>query len=150
MDAVVVEAEAADVANTYKGQCLCGAVSFEAIDLSDIWYCHCKQCQKLTGHYIAAAGVTRENLTIHGDVNWLPISDRSKSGHCRACGSYMFWDEAARDTVSILAGSLNDAAGLEVKGHIFIEEKGSYYEITDDLPQYKGFPSQGTRGEGIQ
>lgn len=136
-------------AKTYTGKCLCGDVSFSAKGLSDIWYCHCQQCQHLTGLYIAAAGVKRDNLTIEGDVNWLPISEGSKSGHCASCGSYMFWDEAVRDTVSVLAGSLDDTEGLTVKGHIFVKDKGPYYEITDGLPQFEGFPPQGTRGETL-
>ncbi len=133
---------------TYTGSCLCGAVSFEAMGLSDIWYCHCKQCQKLTGRYIAAAGVLRENLQISGPVNWLPISEKSNSGHCKSCGSYMFWDEAARDTVSVLVGCLDDTDGLDVMGHIFVEEKADYFEIADGLPQFEGFPPGGTRQEG--
>ncbi|WP_409432995.1 GFA family protein [Litorimonas sp. RW-G-Af-16] len=129
----------------YHGHCYCGAVSFSAKDVSDIWYCHCKQCQHLTGLYIAAAGAKREDITIKGDVNWLPISEKSTSGHCAACGSYMFWNEAARPTISILAGSFADTNGLEVKGHIFVAEKGDYYEITDGLPQFAAFPPNGTR-----
>lgn len=130
---------------TYSGACHCGAVTYRAQDVSDIWYCHCKQCQHLTGYYIAAAGVKRENLTITGDVNWLPISETSKSGHCKACGSYMFWDSEGFNTVSILAGNLDDTAGLEVKGHIFVSEKADYYEITDGLPQFDLNPPNGTR-----
>ena len=139
MEVAVVEGK------TYNGRCYCGSVTFEAVGLSDIWYCHCTQCQHLTGLYIAAAGVERENLTIMGDVNWLRISDKSKSGHCMSCGSYMFWDEAARPTISVLAGNVTDTEGLEVKGHIFVAEKGDYYEITDGLPQYDYFPEDGTR-----
>jgi len=130
---------------TYTGKCLCGALSYRAKDVSDIWYCHCKQCQHLTGLYIAAAGVERANLEINGDVNWLSISDRSQSGHCPECGSYLFWNARDFDTMSILAGSLNETEGLEVKGHIFVSEKASYYDITDGLPQYDTYPPKGTR-----
>jgi len=115
------------------------------VGLSDIWYCHCKQCQHLTGLYISAAGVKRENLTISGEVNWLPISEASKSGHCEGCGSYLFWDAHQEDTMSVLTGSLDDTSGLDVKGHIFVAEKGEYYEINDGLPQYVGYPEAGTR-----
>lgn len=57
----------------------------------------------------------------------------------------MFWDEAARDTVSVLTGTVDDTQGLEVKGHIFVADKGNYYGITDGLPQYDKFPPDGTR-----
>lgn len=120
-------------------------MTYSAAGLSDIWYCHCRQCQHLTGLYIAAAGVKREDLTVTGKVNWLPVSERSKSGHCAACGSYMFWDAADFETISILAGSLDNSAGLEVKGHIFTAQKGDYYDINDGLPQYETYPPQGTR-----
>lgn len=129
----------------HKGSCLCGAVCYEVKDLSDIWYCHCKQCQKLTGTYISAAGVKRENLVIQGDVNWLPISKKSESGHCMKCGCYMFWSMHDQPTISISTGCLDDTSGLDVKGHIFIEEKAAHIEITDGLPQFVGYPSEGTR-----
>lgn len=130
---------------TYSGSCHCGLVKYQAIDVSDIWYCHCKQCQHLTGHYVAAAGVGRRNLKISGAVNWLPISENSQSGHCIACGSYLFWDSKGFDTISILAGSLDETSSLNVKGHIYVSEKADYYSITDGLPQYDGYPPTGTR-----
>ncbi len=130
---------------TYTGKCLCGAVSFRAAGLSDIWYCHCKQCQKLTGHFIAAAGVKRANLDIAGEVNWLPISEETRSGHCKTCGCYMFWDSEARSNVSVLMGCLDDTDGLDLKGHIFVQDKADYFEISDGLPQYKAYPPGGTR-----
>jgi len=133
---VVVE----EALKTYTGSCQCGAVSYTATDLSDIWYCHCTQCQKLTGHHIAAAGTLKENLDITGDVNWSDISEKSQSGHCAKCNAYLFWRDHNKPTVSVLVGSLDDAAGLEAKGHIYVAEKASYYEITDGLPQHDHYP----------
>jgi len=104
----------------------------------------------LTGLYIAAAGVKREDLNISGDVNWLPISERSNSGHCKSCGSYMFWNAHEFDTVSILAGNIDDTSGIEVKGHMYISEKGDFYEITDGLPQFEKYPPAGTRPPGTR
>ena len=140
-----VVAEEKHKKTVHHGKCLCGDVRFTAYNLSDIWYCHCKQCQHLTGYYIAAAGCKREDLIIEGEVNWLAISELSRSGHCYSCGSYLFWDDASRDSMSITAGNIQGADEIEVKGHIFVEEKGAYYQITDGLPQYVGFPPQGTR-----
>lgn len=129
----------------HTGSCLCGSVRYQAKALSDIWYCHCIQCQKLTGLYISAAGAKREDVTIEGEVNWLPISERSQSGHCPQCGSYLFWDMEGRDTLSILSGSLDDATGLEVKGHIFVKDKPAHITLGDGLPQYNDYPPLGTR-----
>lgn len=129
----------------HTGSCLCGSVSYEAKGLSDIWYCHCKQCQKLTGLYISAAGTQRDNLVIKGDINWLPISEKSESGHCPKCGCYMFWSMHDQPTISVLTGCLDDTSGLHVRGHIYVEEKSPHFEITDGLPQFTGYPSGGTR-----
>jgi len=131
---------AEDAVKTHTGHCLCGDVTFTAKDLSDIWYCHCKQCQHLTGHYIAAAGALRENVVIKGPIHWLPISEKSSSGQCETCGSYLFWDMPTRPTMSVLAGNIDDTTGLEAKGHIFVSEKGAYYEISDGLLQFDTVP----------
>lgn len=130
---------------SYTGSCQCGAVRYEADGLSDIWYCHCTQCQKLTGHYIAAAGVPHENLTVSGPLNWSPITEKSESGHCANCGAYLFWRAHDRPTVSVLVGSLDDTIGLEAKGHIFVADKAEYYEINDGLPQYDIYPEDDLR-----
>jgi len=57
----------------------------------------------------------------------------------------MFWSMHDKPTLSVLTGCLDDTSGLEVKGHIYIEEKPAHYEITDGLPQYEGYPEGGTR-----
>lgn len=134
------DAVVAETPKTYKGTCQCGETTYTAVDLSDIWYCHCTQCQKLTGHHIAAAGTLRENLTITGNVTWSAISEKSESGHCSSCHAYLFWRDHSKPTVSVLVGSLKDTSGLEAKGHIYVAEKADYYEITDGLPQYDYYP----------
>ena len=50
-----------------------------------------------------------------------------------------------KPTMSVLTGCLDDTSELEVKGHIYVEEKPAHYEITDGLPQYEGYPDGGTR-----
>ena len=130
---------------TYTGKCYCGDVTFEAKGLSDIWYCHCTQCQYLTGHAVAAAGVTKDNFSYTGDVTWSAISKNTKAGHCANCHSYLFWDYSSRPGISILVGNVDDTCGLEEKGHIFVSEKKNYFEITDGLPQYDAYPLDGTR-----
>ncbi|SVB86884.1 uncharacterized protein METZ01_LOCUS239738, partial [marine metagenome] len=37
----------------YNGSCVCGQTTYEAFDLGDVSYCHCEQCRKMTGHYMA-------------------------------------------------------------------------------------------------
>ena len=39
--------------------------------------------------------------------------------YCQICGSNLFWDPAAGDAISIMAGSLNAPTGLAAREHIF-------------------------------
>ncbi len=49
-----------------------------------------------------------------------------------ACGSSLFWDAPGRATISIAAGSLDEPTGLEVIGHVYVEQAGDYYALPDD------------------
>ena len=124
----------------HSGKCLCGAVSYRARGLADIWYCHCTQCRKLTGHYIAACRTTNDKLDVSGDVIWAHHSGTSQHARCAACGSLLFWARQGSGVVSVLPGSLDHTDGIDCKGHIFVAEKGDYYTITDGLPQYSTQP----------
>lgn len=131
---------------THKGGCLCGAVRFEAHGLADIWFCHCRQCRYLSGHYVAAAAVRRENLKTDGPLNWAPFTPTAEYAFCTVCGAPIFWRQHGAPTISVFAGSLAETDGLEVKGHMFVKEKGAYYDIVDGLPQFDERP----HGVGIR
>ncbi len=46
------------MARTHTGSCLCGKVRFGARGpLRGVVYCHCSQCRRQTGHFLAATSV---------------------------------------------------------------------------------------------
>lgn len=49
--------------------------------------------------------------------------------------SSLFWDPPARDCTSIAMGAFDTPTSTHLEKHIFVAEKGDYYEIEDDLPQ---------------
>ena len=123
------------------GSCLCGFVTFEvAGPARDIIACHCGQCRKQSGHHVAATQVKKADLTVTGAENltWFSASDSARRAFCRNCGSHLFWEPADGDTVSIFAGSLDAPTGLKLTAHIFVADKGDYYEITDGAKQFEG------------
>jgi len=126
--------------NEHSGQCHCGAVTYRARGLRDLWYCHCYQCRRLTGHVMAACWTQRDKLDVSGKVVWTPVSEHSSHGFCGNCHSPLFWSNSTRNSISVLGGSLNDSKGITACGHLFVSEKGDYYEITDGLPQYARWP----------
>ncbi len=126
--------------NLHKGSCLCGAVRFVARGaLREVIYCHCNMCRKQSGHYYAATNVSDDMVDIEGGANvtWFAASDFARRGFCSRCGSVMFWKPNDDDYISIMAGSFEEPSSLAGGYHIFVAEKGSYYEIDDNLPRYE-------------
>lgn len=130
---------AGDRGNDVKtGSCLCGAVSFTITgELSHSDGCHCVQCRKWSGHYFASASVQRKALTISGEENlrWYQSSEKVRRGFCGRCGSVLFWDPPARDWTGVALGAIDGPTGIRLEKHIFVSEKGDYYDIADGLPQ---------------
>lgn len=120
------------------GGCLCNAVSFRVRGpLRPVVACHCQQCRRSSGHYIAATSAPRENVEIEGEVRWYRSSETATRGFCPSCGSPLFWDGGGAN-LSIFAGCLDKPTGLVLAGHIFCADKGDYYEIEGDLPRAQG------------
>lgn len=118
-----------------SGGCLCGAVRYEAREpLRPVIACHCEQCRRTSGHHVAATAVARPDLTISGEPSWFQSSDTARRAFCPTCGSNLFWDGKNSSTIAIFAGTLDDASGLALTGHIYTADKGAYYEINDGLP----------------
>ena len=122
----------------HKGACLCGAVSFEvAGELLPPDACHCSQCRKHSGHVFASTDVPRTAVTIHGadNLTWFRSSEKVRRGFCATCGSSLFWDPIHRDFIGIAMGAFEPPTGTHLAIHIFVADKGDYYDITDGLPQ---------------
>lgn len=122
----------------HSGSCLCGSVSFEVEGkLAPPDACHCGMCRKTSGHYWASTDVPREAVTIRGDeqLGWYQSSEKVRRGFCRICGSSLFWDVPGRTRLAIAMGAFNAPTDTTLEKHIFVADKGDYYEIKDGLPQ---------------
>jgi hypothetical protein len=95
------------------------------------------------GHFMAAAQVDIDKIVIRGEPKWHYVSDRARHGFCPECGSQLFWRNDEKPFLSVTGGSLDDATGLEVKGHIFTKEKGHYYEVPEEDRQYSEWCERG-------
>lgn len=121
-----------------NGSCLCGAVRFEvACALPPPDACHCTACRKHSGHVFASTDVPRSAVTIHGaeHVKWFQSSEKARRGFCSTCGSSLFWDPLHRDWIGVAMGAFDGPTETALKIHIFVSQKGDYYEIADGLPQ---------------
>ena len=129
------------------GGCLCGAVRYEVRGpLRAIVACHCSQCRRQTGHFMASTSCRREDLALTREdgLRWYQSSASARRGFCGQCGSALFWEGKGSDRVSIAAGSLDGRTGLKIAQHIFVADKGDYYAIADGLPQAEAWPNAWT------
>ncbi|HEY1961156.1 MAG TPA: GFA family protein [Rhizomicrobium sp.] len=127
----------------HKGSCLCGAVTFQvdgSLHAPDA--CHCSQCRKQSGHYWASTNVPPSALTLQGadNIRWFQSSAKVRRGFCAICGSVMFWEPTDRnDFIAVAMGAFDVPTGTQLAKHIFVADKGDYYEIADGLPQSPGY-----------
>lgn len=124
------------------GSCLCGAVVFEITGaLRASVACHCTQCRKTSGHYWSATQVPTAQLSITKDegLKWYQSSQTARRGFCQHCGSSLFWQMDGEGATSIGTGTLDGATGVQTSKHIFVKDKGDYYEIKDGLPQLETY-----------
>jgi hypothetical protein len=122
----------------HLGSCLCGGVRFRVRGaLRGVIYCHCSQCRKQSGHFFAATSAAAADLSVTGEdlLTWYAASEEARRGFCRVCGSALFWKRVGADEVSILAGAFEKPTGLKGEVHIYVADKGDYYEIDDGLRQ---------------
>jgi hypothetical protein len=122
----------------HHGSCLCGAVRFSINDaLRPPDACHCRECRRQSGHFWTSTDVSRTALTIEGAdrLTWFQSSEKIRRGFCSVCGAFLFWDPAVRDRIAVAMGALDPPTDVHLETHIFVAEKGDYYEIADGLPQ---------------
>ena len=128
-----------------KGKCLCGAVSIRVEGELEHQpeACHCSQCRKQSGHFLAAVNVRRNALTICGcdKVTWYRSSEQVRRGFCSVCGTTLFWNPTIEgyEFIAIAMGVFELPTGTRLAKHTFVGDKGDYYDIDDGLPQSESY-----------
>ena len=121
-----------------RGSCNCRGVVFTVSGESkQPVICHCGQCRKQSGHLWSSTWVPESNLTLISDktLGWYRSSDFAKRGFCTTCGAFLFWKHDDEAEISIAMGAMDGPTGLTLDRHIFVADKGDYYDISDTLPQ---------------
>ncbi len=116
------------------GGCICGGVRYQVSDrgkLRQIVACHCDQCRRFSGHFIAASAVKHQYFTLINDatLRWYSYLPDVRQGFCGECGCSLFFDYPDEARISIVAGSLDDTSGLKIVAQIYCAEAGKYYQL---------------------
>jgi hypothetical protein len=118
----------------HTGSCLCGGVRYRAYGpLRAVIACHCAQCRKTSGHHSAMTSVTNDKLSLESSDSlvWYRSSATAQRGFCKVCGGNLFWRPEGEGRTSIAAGTLDSPTHLTIAEHIFVADKGDYYEISE-------------------
>jgi len=113
-----------------SGQCLCGAVKFEAQEADDEFHvCHCGICRRWgSGPFMAvrANGVEfsgTEHLDRYRSSEW------AERGFCKKCGSNLFYFLIPGNEYFVSVGALQDPPALTLGSELFIDHKPAGYEL---------------------
>ena len=103
-------------------------------------------CRKLHGaafgSFLHADAETFRWLAGQGSVQRFESSPGTFRAFCKVCGSNTPVIEDNETHVIIPAGTLDGDPGVRPIVHIHIASKAPWFEVTDGLPQFPGFPPQ--------
>ena len=125
-----------------SGSCLCGAIAFEAWDLSpQMAHCHCSMCRKFHGAAFATFGEALKTkfrwLRGEDQLSTFEAPNGTKRKFCKVCGSSLiFVPSKENDWVEFALGCLDTPLELRPDANIFTAYKAEWFEITDGLPQF--------------
>lgn len=134
------------MADMITGSCCCGDVAFTIKDcFSNFYFCHCKQCKKLTGTAHAS------NLfTSPDNINWTCGEDKIKrydhqersfsKAFCENCGSGLPFLSKDEKSLIVPAGSLNEESSKKLDAHIFYSEQTEWHKSSLAAAKFSGFP----------
>ena len=131
------------MADSVRGSCLCGGVTFEVtLPFRRANHCHCSRCRKHSGTFGLTQGrVARSQFRLLSGEELIRVfspEDGKVKAFCGECGSSLFggdWPDG--DEVSIRLGSFDDDPGVRPQAHVFVESRAPWDVLPDDgLPRH--------------
>jgi hypothetical protein len=128
------------------GGCLCGSVRYEiTASLQQAEHCHCSMCRKASGATFSTNSVMPTNslrVTAGADfVSEYESSPKRRRCFCSNCGSPLFIRRIDMPEITVVTlGTVDADPHTRPERHVFVAWKAPWYEITDELPQFKIYP----------
>lgn len=123
----------------YTASCLCGGVKIQINQcISEIFVCHCRQCQKGQGSaFVAVATIEKNNMIfLQGEalLGEYFATPNKKRVFCKRCASPIFsarmdLPEIIRLRVGIVDQALDQA---KVYSHAFTDFKACWFDLPND------------------
>ena len=129
------------------GGCQCGAVGYAvAGPLPPAYACHCNECKKQSGSAFGLSiAIEWQRLTVSGDVKTiqgLTFSGKPKLRcFCPQCGNRLWHRPAQKsDWITLKAGTLDCAATIAPRGHLWVSQKQPWITLDPALPAFDTQP----------
>ena len=128
-----------------RGQCNCGAVSFELLEppmVSSL--CHCRDCRRQSGAPVSAWSMAPAGaLRVAGEPKVYSSSDTGRRSFCANCGTGLFFTNAALDRmgfVQVRTAAFDDPGAVSPKFQVQTAERLAWMETAHALPAFERFP----------
>lgn len=109
---------------------------------TDVYLCHCRQCQKAQGSAFAASvPIPADDFELVSGSECLKAFRATPSKgrfFCGECGAPIYSRVDGKDVLRLRAGSLDPPVQLTVRAHIYTEARAAWFEILDTVPRYPG------------
>jgi len=127
----------------HKGQCLCGAIKYTVDKIeANMGHCHCSMCRKFHGAAFATFGEAKTKnfhwVKGHESLKTYQAENGTQRKFCNNCGSSLIFvpSNDTGELVEFTLGTLDSLVDVKPDAHIFTSHAASWYDITDQLPQY--------------
>ena len=127
-----------------KGGCCCGAVRYElSTDLQGVYYCHCRDCQILSGSVYHVLGIVeRDSLSVEPD-KLTTYATAAESGFkmarefCPSCGTPLFLKgDRFPEIVMFTISSLDNPEVTQPSFEIWTSSKIPWADIRADIESF--------------
>jgi hypothetical protein len=131
----------------HHGSCLCGSVKYSVDDdLKFVVNCHCRFCSKAHGAAFTTLLIMPFNKfeVVEGQALLASFEVKTLNSSrvfCSRCGTRLYNHSLSKGTISLIVATLDTVAELRPLANINVSSKRSWYQITDELPQFSSTPS---------
>lgn len=114
------------------GQCLCGAVRFDAgIAKAEMGACHCAMCRRWSGGVFLSVSCTDIAVANPDAMAVYASSEWGERCFCKTCGSSLLWRSKDGAHVAASVQCFADPGIFPFATQIFIEEKPDSYHFRE-------------------
>ena len=137
-------------AETYRGRCFCGKVTFEVTGQPQgTGYCHCESCRHWSAGPVNAFTLWKPDaVKITRGADNIGTYNKTKNSYrkwCKTCGGHIFTEHPGMGLTDVHAAVIPD---LAYRPAVHVNYQETKLRIKDGLPKLKDFPKE-MGGSGI-